>query len=146
MLALQRSCVGAADVKREFDDAINRIYSLAHVHDRLQRQSPNELDAASYFSDWCGMLRSLVPKNVQLNCHGRGALPVENIEAFSLLVNELVTNACKYAFPQGRAGEIEISFIDTGEGWKLTVHDNGVRPALRFRSAQSQLPGDEADP
>jgi two-component sensor histidine kinase len=41
-------------------------------------------------------------------------------------VNELVTNACKYAFPQGRAGEIKISFIDTGEGWKLTVHDNGV--------------------
>jgi two-component sensor histidine kinase len=43
-----------------------------------------------------------------------------------LLVNELITNALKYAFPVGRAGQIEVTLDATAEGLKLTVSDNGL--------------------
>jgi two-component sensor histidine kinase len=43
-----------------------------------------------------------------------------------MAVNELVTNAIKYAFPDGRSGVIEVEFASTDEGWRLLVGDDGV--------------------
>jgi two-component sensor histidine kinase len=43
-----------------------------------------------------------------------------------LIVNELVINAFKYAFPMGRAGVIKIELTESGNTAKLCVTDNGV--------------------
>src|SRR5690606_33999637 len=43
-----------------------------------------------------------------------------------IIVNELVTNALKYAFPGDRAGVITVSFQEVEGGWQLSVTDNGV--------------------
>lgn len=44
-----------------------------------------------------------------------------------LFVNEALTNCAKYAFPGGRAGQVEVSFACEGEhGWQATVRDDGV--------------------
>ena len=43
------------------------------------------------------------------------------------MVNELVTNCIKYAFPEGRHGEISVALHENGdEGITLTVGDNGI--------------------
>ena len=43
-----------------------------------------------------------------------------------LIINELITNAAKHAFPDDRQGIIKVSFERAGDVYKLTVADNGV--------------------
>ena len=43
-----------------------------------------------------------------------------------MAVNELVTNAIKYAFPDGRSGRIEVSFETDDEAWRLSIADDGI--------------------
>jgi two-component sensor histidine kinase len=132
MLSLQSKRFAHSEMRREFEDAISRVSTLAHVHDRIQKHMIGDSDAASYFADLCGMLRSLTPKNVQLTCTANGTLPSDNVETLALLVNELVTNACKYAFPGGRAGKVDVSFSGSGEDWRLVVRDDGVGLPANF--------------
>jgi two-component sensor histidine kinase len=56
-----------------------------------------------------------------------------------LIINELVTNSLKYAFPKGRSGEIEIHFSQTRKYTQLRVSDNGVGlpPNFDFKETQS---------
>ena len=51
--------------------------------------------------------------------HASDAVPL------GLIVNELITNAQKYAFPAGGTGTIEVTLEKTVEGLRLTVSDNG---------------------
>lgn len=46
--------------------------------------------------------------------------------ASGLVTNELITNAVKHAFPEGREGEIDVKFEKADSGWRLSVRDNGV--------------------
>jgi two-component sensor histidine kinase len=59
---------------------------------------------------------------------------------YGLIINELVSNAIKHAFPDGRRGEIAISLrADDRGGLTLTVADNGVGlpPGLDFRNTET---------
>jgi two-component sensor histidine kinase len=55
------------------------------------------------------------------------SLDVNTALACGLIVNELVTNSLKHAFPEGRKGEILVSLNAVGEeDFQLTVRDNGT--------------------
>jgi two-component sensor histidine kinase len=97
------------------------------VHDRLQlfTSSVTQVDAAPHFQDLCEMLRSLLPPGVVLTAKCSGTIVGDCVEALTLIANELVTNAAKYAFPEGEAGEIVLGYRQEGAGWRLWVHDNG---------------------
>jgi two-component sensor histidine kinase len=57
-----------------------------------------------------------------------------------MLVTELVTNACKYAFPDERPGSVTIRLSETAEGYRLVVEDTGMGlPADFDPSASSGL-------
>jgi two-component sensor histidine kinase len=43
-----------------------------------------------------------------------------------LIVNELITNSCKHAFPGISDGKIEVSFIEEGDFYIMSVSDNGI--------------------
>ena len=49
-----------------------------------------------------------------------------------LIINELVTNSLKYAFPDGRAGTIDVRLTSVGTEHVLTVRDNGIGKAAPF--------------
>ncbi|RME99847.1 MAG: sensor histidine kinase [Chloroflexi bacterium] len=65
---------------------------------------------------------------INLKIHGDPILlNVNDLVPAGLIINELVTNALKYAFPNGRTGEIEVvASAGPDGGWQLTVSDNGV--------------------
>ena len=44
----------------------------------------------------------------------------------ALILNELLTNSLKHAFPNGRRGEIKIGLIKYDAKYKLSVYDNGI--------------------
>lgn len=54
------------------------------------------------------------------------ALPVEAAVRLGLVVDELVTNAFRHAFPDGRTGRIDVGFSASPDAWRLTVEDTGI--------------------
>jgi two-component sensor histidine kinase len=114
-------------VREELATAVARINNLALVHDRLQlfTASATRIDAAEHFRDLSEMLRSLLPHGVVLNPKCRGWIAGDHVEALTLIANELVTNAAKYAFVDRDEGEITLGYLEEGAGWRLWVEDNG---------------------
>uniref|UniRef100_B8HVE3 histidine kinase n=1 Tax=Cyanothece sp. (strain PCC 7425 / ATCC 29141) TaxID=395961 RepID=B8HVE3_CYAP4 len=119
-----------------------RIYAIALVHEHLYK-SPN-LSQVN-FSDYA---QSLVEQvfltwgRPNLKLHLALEPMIINLEtAFpcGLLLNELVSNALKHAFPDQQAGDIWVEFKQVGEGLILVVKDNGIGfPAhLDFRQTES---------
>lgn len=61
----------------------------------------------------------------------------KNATAWGLIINELLTNALKYSFPQGGGGIIRISLTETDEMIDLRITDNGPGPGAGFDIGQS---------
>jgi two-component sensor histidine kinase len=67
-------------------------------------------------------------------------LDIDKATPCGLLLNELVANCLKHAFPQGRAGDVHIGLHTTPERWvRLVVRDTGCGfpPGLDFRHTES---------
>jgi two-component sensor histidine kinase len=127
MLSLQARRFSDASVRDELGNAVARINNLALVHDRLQlfTSSVTTVEAAPHFQDLCQMLRSLLPAGVALTPKCSGSIGGDCVESLTLIANELITNAAKYAFAEGAAGEIVLGYRQEGAGWRLWVEDNG---------------------
>jgi two-component sensor histidine kinase len=141
MLSLQARRFPEPGIREELGNAVQRIHNLALVHDRLQlfTSSVTQVDAASHFQELCAMLRSLLPVGVALTPRCSGSIPSDCVESLTLIANELVTNAAKYAFEGRDSGEIVLGYRQEGAGWRLYVHDNGcgLPPDHDSRSGKS---------
>jgi two-component sensor histidine kinase len=128
MLALQARRFTDAAMRDELGKAVSRINNLSLVHDRLQAFATGaaRMDAAAHFQQLCEMLRSLVPAGATLSARCSGTLPGDCVESLTLIANELVTNAAKYAFSGRERGEIILGYREEGAGWRLWVEDDGV--------------------
>jgi two-component system, sensor histidine kinase PdtaS len=127
MLSLQARRLHEPALRQELNQAVTRINNLALVHDRLQlfTSSVTKVDAATHFQEFCNMLRSLLPSGVGLTTKCSGMIDGDSVESLTLIANELVTNAAKYAFTGKDTGEIILGYKQEGAGWRLWVHDNG---------------------
>jgi PAS domain S-box-containing protein len=132
MLSLKAARQPEPAVRHEFEKAIQRIHTLAELHNRLYRDEGFEaIDMAAYLADVCGGLRGAVLTNrrVELDCVSATLqLSVDQAVPIGLIVSELATNAIKYAFPNGRAGKVTVRLdIDGADGHAmLSVIDDGV--------------------
>ena len=128
MLSLQARRFSDPSVRDELSKAVSRINNLSLVHDRLQAFTSGDarMDAAAHFQQLCEMLRSLVPAGTTLTSNCTGTLAGDCVESLTLITNELVTNAAKYAFTERERGEILVGFREEGAGWRLWVQDDGV--------------------
>ncbi|HEX2694810.1 MAG TPA: histidine kinase dimerization/phosphoacceptor domain -containing protein [Acidobacteriota bacterium] len=115
-----------------FKDSQHRIRSMALVHEKLyQSKDLSKIDFGQYLQN---LVVYLVPSyqvdsgRVQLKIDvGDAALGINSAIPCSLIVNELVTNALKHAFPGGRKGEVRVNLRRGADGRStLTVGDNGV--------------------
>jgi two-component sensor histidine kinase len=67
------------------------------------------------------------------------SLDIDTAIPCGLIINELVSNSLKYAFRDGRKGEVRIGLSKEGDGFVLVVEDNGsgMPPGLDFRNTSS---------
>ena len=115
-----------------FKESQDRIRSMALVHEKLyQAQSFAQIDFKEYVNSLVNSLfRSYGAKPdiiaLQIDVEDV-SLELESAIPCGLIINELVSNALKYAFPEEREGEIRIVLysINTGE-LVLEVSDNGI--------------------
>ena len=136
LIRLRARDLGDGVARRELDAVALRIQSMALVHQLLDRTSRLEIvDAAELIDDLCGLLSDgLVPDGVDLvwTVSEDGVeLHVEDAIALGLLINELVSNALKHAFPEGRTGSISIDLTrEAGDVMTLRVADDGAGGAV----------------
>jgi two-component sensor histidine kinase len=109
--------------------AVARVEVVAKVHDRLRVGDSDLVDLAPYAERLCGSLadfhRGVRPIAIQVHCD---SMSVKSSQAGSigLIVNELVTNAFKHAFPEGRTGTVDVNIRGIDGKVMITVRDDGI--------------------
>jgi len=107
---------------------LERVTAVATVHRRLFQNDPLRFDVADFIRDLAADLASAAGRDdleIVLDLD-HVAIPAASAAAFALVVNELLGNALKHAFPPGRGGRITVSLADRGAACVLTVADDGV--------------------
>lgn len=114
--------------REALDQAAQRINSFARIHRQIYLQSDViSVNLTEYIEDLAGSLRVALPQNVKLSCELPPLLTQRDIAlALGLLMNELVTNALKHAFPEGSGGHVWVRVRQTPNGWEFSVKDDGA--------------------
>jgi two-component sensor histidine kinase len=124
-----------------------RVQSMALVHRQVYRvehgTGRQDIDLGLY-------LQSLATELARAFGRGRIVIEVQALEGITMdarqaatvgmLTTELVTNACKYAFPDDRPGSVTIRLLELAQNYRLVVEDTGIGlPAGFDRSASAGL-------
>jgi PAS domain S-box-containing protein len=142
LLNLQSQNLSDPSARAIFSLCQTRIQSIALVHEKLYRSS----DLAHVdFADYLRTLTQFLFSN--LNARERGIryeidgarvrLPVDMAVPLGLIVNELVLNSLKHAFPDGAAGTVKIELKREQNQVQLLVADDGV--GFHFEAPHSGL-------
>jgi two-component sensor histidine kinase len=145
LLYLQSKSIEDEETLEMFKDGWNRIRSMALVHERLyQSRDLARIDFAEYvrnLADYLFRSYGVDSSLIKLKINVRDvSVGIDTAVPCGLILNELVSNSLKHAFPRGRAGEIRIELRSGGEGeCSLIVSDDGVGlPGdLDFRDTES---------
>jgi two-component sensor histidine kinase len=132
LLELQSDYITDENSLKFFRESQNRIQSMALVHEKLyQSKDFSLIDFQGYIESLTKHLyRSYIadPEQVSLSVKaGNVTLGIDEAIPCGLIINELVSNSLKYAFPKGRHGEITIRFQAEDPDWLvITVADTGI--------------------
>ena len=144
LLTLQSAQINDERLQRMVKESQSRIWTMALIHQTLY-QSGNlaDIDMADYIRSLAGNLLSSYAQVAMPPTISFDLLPVrlviDKAIPLALIINELLTNAMKHAFPDGRPGEIHITLQkcrdksqlvptdpDRATVYELTVSDNGA--------------------
>lgn len=110
-------------------DLAARIGAIAMLHDLLYRPEASAADLGTYVATLCeNVVRSFgAERQVSLRCDvSEVPLDLDWGVPLGLVVNEILTNAMKHAFPDGRKGMISVRLRPERQQYRLTVADDGV--------------------
>ena len=114
--------------RRGLVHVMDRIAAIGMAHAQLADDDVHgTVELSDYLHALCGSLARRSETVAVATDLARAAMPHERAIPLGLIVNELVTNALKHAFPAGRPGTITVGFHATPEGeGTLRVRDDGV--------------------
>ncbi|MGY3623208.1 two-component sensor histidine kinase [Bradyrhizobium sp. USDA 3686] len=141
ILRLQARSETDPAVQRAIASAVSRVDVVAKVHDRLRETADTSLIAlAPYIQSLCASLadfhRGVRTIAIRVRCEEIW-LRSSQAASIGLIVNELVTNCFKYAFPEGRHGCVEVE-LRAKEGHVLvSVSDDGIGCSAEAKSGLS---------
>ncbi|HWE98599.1 MAG TPA: histidine kinase dimerization/phosphoacceptor domain -containing protein [Caulobacteraceae bacterium] len=129
ILMLKARAVKSAETRRHLRDAHDRVMSVAAVQRHLQ-ENLGDVEIRPYLTKLCESLAaSMIRESRPLAIHVRAdeaVISSHQAVSLGLIVTELVINALKHAFPNGRGGVIDVGYDVTPDGWVLSVEDDGV--------------------
>jgi two-component sensor histidine kinase/HAMP domain-containing protein len=128
MLYLQMEGIADADKAAVLRDTYGRIYAIARLHEQLYRAMyAGRVALAGYLGRLVAGFEELYSVPVKLEVFDAGLdLDVDRAIHVGLIVNELVTNAMKHAFPEGARGEVCVGVRRFADDLELRVGDNGT--------------------
>lgn len=130
LLRIQAEKLKSKEAIHSFNEAVNRILSMALIHQKMyEKESLVKIALEDYLSslikDIISSYDTNASKELKLDIK-LDALGPNSIVPFALIINELVSNSLKHAF-DNKKGEIKISVAPTNEKeFQLTYSDNGV--------------------
>jgi two-component sensor histidine kinase len=131
LLTMQADASGDPAALAALRESGSRVRAMALIHERLyQSDQFADVDQREYLDDLSRVIfRTFgAPENVTVAVTGSmGRVPMDAAIPIGLIVNELLTNSLKYAFPHGRGGRIEIALArEPGGDARLSFGDDGV--------------------
>ena len=130
LLALQSAQIDDPNTKEAMQESQNRVQSIGIVHQKLyQGANLGSIEMKDYFLNLSeSILDSFgAAKRVTIECSMEKIdIDIDTAVPLGLIVNELLTNTLKYAFPHGQDGKVLIKLQKNKDGLHLEVSDNGV--------------------
>ncbi|MCZ7402797.1 MAG: PAS domain S-box protein [Candidatus Methanoperedens sp.] len=145
LLMLQEEFSNDENVKGIIKESQNRIDSMALIHEKLYRsESLSRIDFKEYIEELVsGLFLSygITERKVRLKINAENiSMGIDKAIPCGLIINELISNSLKHAFPLDKNGEIEISLSTYDEDMiELSVRDNGIGipEGIDFRKTES---------
>jgi PAS domain S-box-containing protein len=128
---LQEGSSEDASLKQALGQSRARIHAMALVHERLYlAESLSSINFGEYIEELTQELfiaYAADPSRVRVTVEAEPLpLDIDHAIPCGLILNELVTNTLKYAFPAGRAGRVLVRFYRAGHCIMLSVEDDGI--------------------
>ena len=146
LLFLQKKYTNDKKNSRIFEDFLDRIKSMALVHEKLlESKSLVNINFAEYIKNLADTLfkKFGISDKIALFIDVEELIfGIESAVPCGLVLNELISNSLKHAFPGGRKGEIHLNLFkdkDIDDRITLMVNDNGLGfpKGLDFRNTES---------
>ncbi len=129
LLRLQANQTGNNTIKEEFQEAVNRVSSMALIHEKIyQTDDLSSVDIKNYLESLINdILKSYVIDtefffSIESNVK---KFHIDTLIPLSLIFNELITNSIKHGFINQKEKEITIK-IEKQKGVKINYRDNGL--------------------
>ncbi len=120
----------SVETRDHLKNAHHRVMSVAALERLLSTSEDGEVEVHTYFSRLCESISaSMIDEIDQISLTvtgGEGVVEARISVSLGLIVTELVINALKHAFPDGRHGTITVDYNFHGPNWILCVRDDGV--------------------
>lgn len=129
LLILQASTIKNKEVQDILNDAVGRIKSMGVLYDKLYKNTDvQQLHVGSYLSDLIDEVKKLfIGKEITLEKEIEDIIiPTTKLSTIGIIINELVTNGIKHAFPSHSHGKIKVSLQQLGDDTILSYEDNGI--------------------
>ncbi len=130
LLSLQSETVKDPLAVSAFENTRDRIRSMAILYEKLYRSSDfRNVSARTYLPALISAIADNFPNRRDVTIEARiedRAFDSKILSPVGIIINELITNAMKYAFTDGQKGKITVSFSTRDSDVLLTVEDNGT--------------------
>jgi two-component sensor histidine kinase len=129
MLRLQAGEVDNAELTAHLDEAAHRVTAIARAHEQLYHGSDVErMDVGLYIRTVCKDLDASVSQcEIQTNVQNGIDIETDRAISSALIVNELITNAAKYAYQGRSGGKIRVTIAGAGDdAFAISVRDWGA--------------------
>lgn len=130
LLNMQSGYIKDEESKHFFQDSQNRVRTIATLHEKLYGSEKfTHVQLKKYIEQLIGILVTSFGINSDLIKISQDIEEIEIETKYSvpigLVVNEIITNSFKYAFPDGSSGKIFIKVYKSGEELLMEIGDNG---------------------
>lgn len=131
LLQLQSYTLKDPEVIKVFRESQNRIESISLIHKNLYTSANiGQIDVADYIHNLAASLLisyQIGPSRIALETNiDSVSLNVDQAIACGLVINELISNSLKHAFPNQQAGTISIALHNISTSIEMTIRDNGI--------------------
>ena len=125
---LHAARIAEPTVRVVFDEVRSRIHAIALLHERLYRSTNlGRIEMHEYLEGLVAdIARASGNPHVTIAAFAEISVGMDLAVPLGLIVNELVSNAYKHAFPDGRRGSITVRIDEVGSQLTLAVADDGV--------------------
>jgi two-component sensor histidine kinase len=145
LLRLQERRAVSQETKAVLHDCVNRVNSIAVVHEYLSQQNNEAIDVAKVAKGiYEAIMSSMVVPDLKLTTSFKADavnMPSDRATSVALVLNELLQNSLEHGFEGRHKGVLNVSFTENKENYVLLIADDGQGLPKGFQLEQSKSLG-----